>query len=118
MRIPGAQLRVVREHLGLSRPQLATILGISTGVIADWEDGRDKTPIHLEQRLRTITSNTEQHLDAYTDIYKPGDTVLTYRTDADYQRHDPTGLYTASWHRQLCGRLLDAVPNLTIEFHR
>jgi hypothetical protein len=118
MRIPGAHLRVQREHLGLSRPQLAAIWSISAGVIADWEDDRDRTPYDLQDRLDALLRTTNQHLNALTHHYKHGDTVLTYRTDADYRRHHPDGPYTASWHRALCARLLSTVPNLTVDFHR
>lgn len=118
MRIPGAHLRVLREHLGLSRPQLAAIWSISAGVLADWEDGRDPTPYDLEDRLDTLLRTTNQHLKALARHYKRGDTVLTYRTDADYRHHHPDGPYTASWHRALCAQLLKTVPDLTIDFHR
>lgn len=112
----GAQLRVQREHLGLSRIQLAAILGITAGIIADWESGREKTPYNLTNHLTTITRRTDDHLDALLATYTNGDKILTYRTDDTYRRHHPNGPYTASWHRALCARLLEALPDSTIEF--
>lgn len=116
-RMTGAQLRVLREFLGFSRAQLAQILGITAGVIADWEDGRDPTPYHLPHTLDAILRFTDDYLVALAKNYRPGETVLTYRTDAAYAAHHPNPVYTASWHRQLCARLLHENPRLRIEFH-
>jgi transcriptional regulator with XRE-family HTH domain len=38
---PPAERRSLREALALSRPQLATALGVSTSTVAGWEGGRD-----------------------------------------------------------------------------
>ncbi|OHV03526.1 helix-turn-helix domain-containing protein [Mycobacterium talmoniae] len=116
MRITGAQLRVQRERLGFSRSQLATILGITPGVIADWEDGRDKAPLNLDAKIALINRRTDDYLDALITTCANGDKIITYRTDDIYRQHQPDGPYTASWHRALCARLLEVYPEITIEF--
>jgi transcriptional regulator with XRE-family HTH domain len=115
--MPGAQLRVQREFLGFSRAQLAQILDITPGVIADWENGRDATPYHLPDAMDAIFRFTDEYLKTLADAYRAGETVLTYRTDAAYCDHHPNPMYTASWHRQICARLLHDNPRLRIEFH-
>ena len=37
----GAWLKVRRQHLKVKRPELASRLGVSTGVVANWESGKD-----------------------------------------------------------------------------
>lgn len=116
-RMTGAQLRVQREFLGFSRAQLSEVLGITAGVIADWEDGRDPTPYHLPERIATIVTFTENYLQALVAEHSSAGVVMTYRTDAGYTKHHPNPVYTASWHRRVCGRLLERNPALTIDFY-
>lgn len=116
-RMTGAELRVQRELLGFSRAQLAEILGITGGVIADWEDGRDPTPYHLPERVSEIAQFTDQYLRRLRSEFSGDGVVVTYRTDEAYQNHHPEPVYTASWHRRVCGRLLQDHPELTVEFH-
>ncbi|QFS94585.1 hypothetical protein FIV07_27820 (plasmid) [Mycobacterium sp. THAF192] len=113
----GAELRVQRELLGFSRAQLADILGITGGVIADWEDGRDPTPYHLPARVGEIAAFTDQYLQRLRSQFADKTSIVTYRTDAAYQELHPDPVYTASWHRRVCGRLLQGHPELTVEFH-
>lgn len=117
-RITGAHLRVQREHLGLARTQLAAIWNMNPGTLAAWEDGRDPTPYNLGERLDELLKTTDEHLKTLAHKHNPGDTILTYRTDADYHQHNPAGPYTASWHRSLCARLLTQIPDLTIQFQQ
>ncbi len=116
-RLTGAQLRVQREFLGFSRSQLAEILGITAGVIADWEDGRDPTPYDLPDTMATILRFTDEYIDAMATGLNANDTVLTYRTDTAYRTDNPDAVYTASWHRRVCARLLQDRPGLRVDFH-
>lgn len=116
-RMTGAQLRVQREFLGFSRAQLSEVLGITAGVIADWEDGRDPTPYHLPERIAAIVTFTENYLKELVAEHVGPGVVITYRTDAGYAKHHPNPVYTASWHRRVCGRLLERNAALVIEFY-
>lgn len=113
----GAQLRVQREFLGFSRAQLSEVLGITAGVIADWEDGRDPTPYHLPERIAAIVTFTENYLEELVAEHVGPGVAITYRTDAGYTEHHPNPVYTASWHRRVCARLLERNAALVIEFY-
>lgn len=116
MRITATHLRIRREHFGFSRAQLATILGCTPGVIADWEDGREPVPHRIGGEIEDIARRTDEYLVNLIAQYAAGDRTLdTYRTDEAYEQHHPGGPYTASWHRALCGRVLQIYPDVTIE---
>ncbi len=44
----------------------------------------------------------------------PGPAMWTYRTEADYRRWDPDGLWPAGWHRMVAARDADEVPGLRL----
>lgn len=44
-RMSPREFRARREALGLSRQQLATVLGNRMDTVVDWEQGRERTPI-------------------------------------------------------------------------
>ncbi|TEA09134.1 helix-turn-helix domain-containing protein [Mycobacteroides salmoniphilum] len=117
MRITAAQLRVQREYFGLDRTQLATIFGCTGRVVADWEDGREPVPHRIIDELKDIAQRTDDTLVTLVAQYAgPETTVHTYRNDDDYRKDQPSGPYTASWHRAVCARLLSIYPDVTIEF--
>ncbi|WP_415952962.1 helix-turn-helix domain-containing protein [Streptomyces sp. KLOTTS4A1] len=56
---PAAERRRLREALGLSRPQVAEVLGVSASTVGGWESGRDPSGeirtkyAYLLERVRT-----------------------------------------------------------------
>ncbi|GEL19323.1 helix-turn-helix domain-containing protein [Pseudonocardia asaccharolytica] len=116
----GAELRVVREHLGLTTRWLAEHLRVQERTVHRWE--ADVSPIpdgvrcaveDLETRTAAVvTTAIEACLDA------PDPKILTYRTDGDYQAHHPEQPWPASWHRAVVARVAGEVPGLAIEWWR
>ncbi|NLG54675.1 MAG: DUF1870 family protein [Rhodococcus sp.] len=116
-----AELRVVREHLGLTGDWIADHLQVSPRTVRHWEDGKypipDRIRIAIEQLEQTTADVVGAGVDAYRDIPDPATVpLITYRTDADYHTHHPEVSWPASWHRAVCARIADEVPGLTIDY--
>lgn len=114
----GAELRCLREWLGLTTRWLADRLGVAERSVHRWESGDSPIPRGVadgvlalsEQTYEILNGLIEQLLDTVDPV------VITYRTDADYQAHHPEGDWPASWHRALCARIADEVPGLRITY--
>ncbi|WP_326681679.1 helix-turn-helix domain-containing protein [Streptomyces sp. NBC_01237] len=117
-RMTPAELRVVREYLGLTPEWLAAHLNITGRQVRNWEQG--KSPILDTYRLEI------QNLERYTgdfvsavrdrlmDLPDPG--VITYRNDAEYRAAHPEVRFPASWHRAVIARVAQEVRGLTIAY--
>ncbi|MFJ2217730.1 helix-turn-helix domain-containing protein [Streptomyces sp. NPDC101062] len=117
-RMTPAELRVVREYLGLTPEWLTTHLNITGRQVRNWEQG--KTPIpdahrleiqNLERYTGNFVSAVSDHL---MDLPDPG--VITYRNDAEYHAAHPEVRFPASWHRAVIARVAQEVHGLTIAY--
>lgn len=117
-RMTPAELRVVREFLGLTPEWLASHLNVSARTVRHWEAGKYLIPdgVRLEvENLEAVTGEfignaVEQLMDV------PDPVVATYRTDAEYQAAVPGITFPASWHRAVIARVAQEVPALSIVF--
>jgi len=58
---PGSEVKAGREKLGLSRRDMAELLGAGTKTVAEWEAGAPMPPPYLD-RLRAILAGTPDDL--------------------------------------------------------
>ena len=117
----AAEMRVVREHLGLTRLWLAQHLAVAERTVARWEDDVSPIPDGVRVEIERVEQATADAvtiiIEAYEDMRDPTEVpLLTYRTDEDYRAHHPEVAWPASWHRAVCGRVADEVPGLTIDY--
>ena len=127
----GAELRCLRERLGLTTRWLAEHLDVAERSVHRWEAGVQRVPDgvaaevwrmdrvargelavmgdHLDHRSFLVTSRSGSLM-----VVHPS--VITYRSDEDYRAHHPEQDWPASWHRALCARLADEVPGLRISY--
>lgn len=114
----GAELRCLREYLGLTTRWLAQHLGVAERSVHRWEAGMQCVPEGVAdevQRLSALTYEARSELaDKMFDL--PEFCVITYRSDGDYRAHEPESDWPASWHRALCARLADEVTGLRISY--
>ncbi|MFF6903356.1 Aca2/YdiL-like domain-containing protein [Streptomyces hydrogenans] len=117
-RMNPAELKVVREFLGLTGDWLAGHLGVSPRTVRHWEQGKYPIPDgvrleveDLEQRTGAFISGIIEKL---MDLPDPG--VLTYRDDAEYHADHPDIPFPASWHRAVVARIAQEVPGLRITY--
>lgn len=117
-RMTDAELRVIREHLGLSPEWLADHLDVSGRTVRHWEAGKYAIPDGVRLELEDLERRTGEFIDGLIprllDMPEPG--VLTYRTDAEYHAAHPDVPFPASWHRAVVARLAQEVPGLAIAY--
>ena len=114
----GAELRCLREWLGLTTRWLAGHLDVAERSVHRWESDVQPVPAGVASEVLRLSEVTYDVLngivDRLLDLPDPG--VVTYRSDADYRAHHPEQDWPASWHRALCARLADEVPGLRIAY--
>lgn len=117
-RMTAAELRVVREFLGLTPEWLAEHLNVTGRTVRHWERSKYHIPDgvrleieDLEYRTGTFVSGViEQLMDL------PDPAVVTYRSDAEYHAAHPDVPFPASWHRAVVARVAQEVPGLSIDY--
>ena len=114
----GAELRCLREWLGLTTRWLADHLGVAERSVHRWESGIREVPEGVAAEVLRLSEITYGVLNGLIyqllDVPEPG--VYTYMSDADYRSHHPEVDWPASWHRALCARVADEVPSLRITY--
>lgn len=117
-RMTPAELKVMREYLGLTGDWLAKWLKVSPRTIRHWEEGKYPIPdgVRLEvEHLENMTAeNVTKMIETLMDL--PDPQLITYRTDADLNAAQPDNRWPASWHRAVCARVAYEVPALSIVF--
>ncbi len=110
-----AELRVVRESLGLTARWLAEQAGVKELTVARWESTYrvpDDVAALIEGLEAEQASQVAQYVAASMDVPEP--TLSTYRVDADVPDSYP---YPASFHRAVVALVAKEVPGLGIEYH-
>lgn len=117
-RMSDAELRVVREYLGLSPEWLAEHLGVSGRTVRHWEAGKYAIPDGVRFEVEDLEKRTAEWIDVLVpkllDLPEPA--VAVYRTDADYHAAEPGSQFPASWHRAVVARLAQEVLGLSIAY--
>jgi hypothetical protein len=117
-RMTAADLKVVREWLGLPTRWLAEHLGVQERAVHRWEAGVSPIPDGVRLAVERLEQQTAAFVgaavDALGDARDPG--MLTYRTDDDYRAHHPQQPWPASWHRAVVARVAHEVPGMAIDY--
>lgn len=112
-----AELRCLREQLGLSVRDLAKAVGRHERNVHRWENG--------EQAISRETADAVQELVAFTNatvtalVDGGGETIATYRNDQTFHENFETGARNlpASWHRAVAWRAAKQIPGATVRYH-
>jgi len=117
-RMTPAELKVVREFLGLPGAALAKYLKVSDRTVRHWEEGKFPIPDgvrlvieDLEERTAVFVAGIVEKLMDY-----PDPVVVTYRNDQEYHAAHPEIPFPASWHRAVVARVAQEVPGLSIVY--
>jgi len=117
-RMTPAELKVVREYLGLSSAALAKYLGVSDRTVRHWEEGKYPIPDGVRLEIEKLEAYTAEFVagvvEKLMDI--PDPVVVTYRNDEEYHAAHPEIPLPASWHRAVIARVAQEVPGLSIVF--
>jgi transcriptional regulator with XRE-family HTH domain len=117
-RMTDAELRTVREFLGLTGDWLAAHLGVSPRTVRHWEQGRYPIPDGVRLAVEDLEERTAEFVDAIAkDLRDARDpVVLVYRNDDEYRRMNPRAEFPAAWHRAVVARVALEVPGLGIAY--
>lgn len=117
-RMTPAELRVVREFLGLSPEWLADHLKVSARTVRHWEAGKYVIPDGVRLTVEDLEARTGDFISNLVEklMDLPDPVLITYRSDAEYRAADPEGPFPASWHRAVVARIAQEVPGLSIAF--
>ncbi|KUJ65460.1 hypothetical protein ACZ90_48050 [Streptomyces albus subsp. albus] len=117
-RMTPAELKVVREFLGLTGDWLASHLGVSPRTVRHWEQGKYPIPDGVRLEVEDLERRTGEFvsgiIEQLMDLPDPG--VLTYRDDAEYHAAHPEIPFPASWNRAVVARVAQEVPGLRIAY--
>lgn len=115
----SAEMRVVREYLGLSVGSLASLLFVAEPAVSKWEAGTEAIPHEIAQGIERLEAYSADcvraaigHLSDARDVR-----VFTFRSDADFWHCHPdmTGV-SASSDRMLIARANREVFGLEIQY--
>jgi len=117
-RMTPAELRVVREWLGLTGEWLAEGLGVQDRTVRRWEAGTSPIPDGVRIQIEELEALTAQQVEASVAqlMDMPEPTVATYRSDEDFRSAAPGVRWPASWHRAVVARVAQEVPGLVIVY--
>lgn len=118
-RMTAAELRCVREWLGLTGEALATLVGVTDRMIRRWEAGTHPIPdgarLQIEHIEETTAEVVERIVAQLKDVRDPAVTV--YRTDDEFRADHPAlSTMTASWWRMAVMRACQDVPGVVIDY--
>lgn len=117
----AAEMKVVREWLGLTTAWLANYLDVAERTVHRWESGVSVIPDGVRVSIERLETDTADHVAravaAYEDMRDPTEVpMVTYRTDFDYRAEHPGVAWPASWHRAVCARVAHEIPGITITY--
>ena len=115
-----AELRMVREYLGLSGEALAALLGVADRTVRRWEAGTHTIPTWARQQIEALEDAAAELVEATVvalhDHLDPSEVALVlYRSDAHYwAAHPAMRPHPASWHRAINARVAQEIPGLAV----
>lgn len=97
-----AELRALRESMGLTVRALAAAVGVGERAVDRWERGHSRPARRHAARLEGLRAYT----DAAVESLSTEDPILTYRTTEEFHAAEPPGEWVlpASWHRMVAWR--------------
>jgi hypothetical protein len=114
----AAELRCMREWLGLSCEWLAAHLGVEEQAVRHWEAGTSSIPDGVRLRVEQLEELTVQSVDTLVWMFadRSNPTVIVYPSDAEYHSAAPGAVMPASWHRMVVMRTANELPALSIVY--
>lgn len=116
-RLSPAELRVVREYLGLTLESLAGMLDVRPDTVRKWEYGRAPIPYRIREDLEKIEAYTAtavgEMVTALQDARDPA--VLVPMTDEQLHDARPDMAHLpARWYRHVIARAVHEVPGVEL----
>lgn len=122
--ITPAELKCLREFLGLSSSWLAEHVHCDERRLQRMEMGQEEIPEAIGLAMDQIYTDTLDAVDRLTEKYRAqlsnkvdGEVVMpVYRNDAEYARAFKHARFPVRWHRQVAARVADRLPELQLDY--
>ncbi|WP_396902648.1 hypothetical protein [Mycolicibacterium sp.] len=117
--VTPAELRCLREFLGLPPVWLADRLKVRERTLHRWEAAVAPIPDGVATEVENLANDAADIVEQLVQQYEAsgGGELVTYRTDEDYRAVGELGLvYPASWHRAIAARVAEQVPDVTLVY--
>jgi DNA-binding transcriptional regulator YiaG len=111
-----AELRCLRERLGLTPAALAAAIGRSERNVRRWENGEQRISRETADAMIALASYTDAAVDALVEAAPS--TITVYRDDEAFRAHEDTGsrVLSAAWHRMVAARTAERIPGSVIAY--
>lgn len=118
-RMTAAELRCVREWLGLTGEALGRLVGVTDRMVRRWEAGTHQIPdgarLEIERAEQTTADIVDGVVAQLKDARDPA--VIVYPTDDDFRAAYPNlPMMTAGWWRMVVMRACQEVPGVVIDY--
>jgi len=105
-----AELRMVRDYLGLTGEWLAAQLGVQLRTVRRWEHGQSSIPDGVREQMELLEGIAAETVGALVDaLGSARDVVLTIPDG-------PADGYPAGWWRMIAARVAQEVPGLYVRY--
>lgn len=114
-----AEIRSIREHLGLSHTELAAFLSVDVRSVRRWEAGQQYIHDDNAESIRKLVDITGTAVRQRVINLRPrtNPTMVVYRFDEDmWAAHPEYAPLPARWHRIIAARVGEQVPGLVIAY--
>jgi DNA-binding XRE family transcriptional regulator len=123
IKMSDAELRCVREYLGLTQEWLADHLDVVPRTIRRWEMGQRAIPEAVALEMERLALETGRYVQRMTQVFEqhtPGRSYTAFRSDGDVEYVMSPLAYTeaplpAGWYRRTAARVWEAT-NCPIEY--
>lgn len=111
-RMTPAEVRAVREYLGLTLAEAADRLGVAESTVRHWEAGRYAVPDGVRCELESWEDQAAATVGALVEVLldEPGEPVLAIPARGE------RGGWPARWWRHVAMRVAVEVPGLSIRY--
>jgi len=126
----AAELRRLRESLGLTVRDLAKVTGRNERNVHRWERGEAAIGRETAEALVELVQRTDEAVAGIVAAHTAGEPVLTYATDEDYRDAEPDAsvartladgervYWPASWHRSVADRAAQQLLGARIAYRK
>lgn len=111
-----AELRTLREALGMPIRELASVTKVAEQVITEAEHGNTEVPKELEDKVSSLLKITDQYVDRLINESKERGYILTYRFNGEMSGQlSEYSLFGSMWHRS-CAALAHNETGLPVRY--
>lgn len=106
----SAELRMVRDFLGLTGEWLAGQLGVQLRTIRRWEHGQSPVPDGVREQVELLEGIAAETVGALVEMCEAASDVALSIPDG------PADGYPAGWWRMVAARVAHEVPGLYVRY--